>query len=421
MARFVLIPSPFVSHIRVFEALADRLVARGHHVAFLVNDGVRRHVVANAELRSVREEGRGGLEAIVRRAARPSGPFGILRTVADVAALTDALCRDGPAILGALKPDMLVGDEMEPATGLLAEHLRLPYASVAAALPIDPAPGIPLPYLSWSFDPSPDGLKRNRGGETVARLFLRRQRRVIEAWAGRFGLAPRGGVEDWLSPTLRIAQTVPGFDFPRPASPIFHAVGPIRAESPLAPALPLAIERGRPLVFLSFGTMQGHRLGLFRRLVRGAHDHGAQVLLAHCGRLGAKDAARTGADHVTDFVSLPAVMRQAALCITHGGLNTVMDALAAGVPLLVVPIAFDQPGVAARVVHHGVGEARSRVMVSCGRAEASIGRLLASSTARAKAAAIGREIAEAGGAELAVDLIENALKPNAVERQVALA
>jgi len=50
------------------------------------------------------------------------------------------------------------------------------------------------------------------------------------------------------------------------------------------------------------------------------------------------------------------LLKRAALCITHAGLNTVLEALAQGVPMVAIPIGYDQPGVAARIVHHGVGE-----------------------------------------------------------------
>ena len=49
------------------------------------------------------------------------------------------------------------------------------------------------------------------------------------------------------------------------------------------------------------------------------------------------------------------MLAQASAVVTHAGLNTVLDALEAGVPMLALPIAFDQPGVAARIEHAGVG------------------------------------------------------------------
>src|SRR5580658_8714154 len=50
------------------------------------------------------------------------------------------------------------------------------------------------------------------------------------------------------------------------------------------------------------------------------------------------------------------LLKGAALCITHAGLNTALEALTQGVPMVALPIGYDQPGVAARIVYHGVGE-----------------------------------------------------------------
>ena len=51
----------------------------------------------------------------------------------------------------------------------------------------------------------------------------------------------------------------------------------------------------------------------------------------------------------------PAVLPHASLVITHAGHGTVMAAIGAGVPLVCVPMGRDQPAVAARVTHHGLG------------------------------------------------------------------
>jgi UDP-glucoronosyl and UDP-glucosyl transferase len=50
------------------------------------------------------------------------------------------------------------------------------------------------------------------------------------------------------------------------------------------------------------------------------------------------------------------VLKRAALCITHAGINTALESLAEGVPMVAIPIGFDQPGIAARIAYHGVGE-----------------------------------------------------------------
>ncbi len=71
---------------------------------------------------------------------------------------------------------------------------------------------------------------------------------------------------------------------------------------------------------------------------------------------GVADAAALPGDPlVRAFWPQRGVLRQCAAAILHGGFNTVLDALAAGVPIVAVPIAFEQPATAARVAWTGTG------------------------------------------------------------------
>ena len=418
MAHFAFFCLPFYSHLRVFETLAVALVARGHRVTLLVNEGAA-NFVADRTLSVVEiaaQPGKGrDPAAIIDRAARPNGFFGILRTVADMAALTDAFCLGAPAVLRRIGADAIVGDQMEPAAGLVASHLGLPFASLASALPVNAGPGIPLPFLDWSYDPSEAGLKRNRGGDKIAGLLLRRQNRTIARWAGKFSLSPRQDLQACLSTGLQLAQTVASFDFPRPAGGPLHPVGPLRPVDPPAGAaadekpLPFAPRAGRPLVFASLGTLQGHRLVLFRGVAKACRNLGADLVVAHCGGLAPAEARSIDAFHVTDFVPQAAMLRVASVCVTHGGLNTVLDSLGAGVPLLALPIAFDQRGVGARIRHHGVGEAIRYDRAGLRAVEGCLARLLDDEGYRGRIAPIRQEIETAGGVRLAADLVERAL------------
>jgi zeaxanthin glucosyltransferase len=407
MAHFALICPPYFSHLRVFEALGSELIRRGHRATFLLNAGAEASLTGSPiPVRTVSAD----IEAkrAVANAARPTGPFGILRTVADSARLTDRLCAGGPEQVATLGADAIIGDQVEAAAGLLAAHLRLPFASVACGLPINSGPGIPLPFLGWRYDPSPKGIEWIEGGERVAQLLLRGQRRTIENWSERFGIARRSSLEDCLSPLAQVAQISSAFDYPRPEPTPFRAVGRIRSAVEEG-ELGFDVDPGRPFVFASLGTLQGGRLRLFKAIARACRGAGAQLLVAHCGLLSPRQAASIGADHVTDFAPQQAVLARADLCITHAGLNTVLDSLAAGVPLLALPIAFDQPGVAARIVHHHVGERIVPRRASSGRLKKQIERMLNEPAYRSNAARQAIALRQAGGLVAAVDYIERGL------------
>ena len=62
-----------------------------------------------------------------------------------------------------------------------------------------------------------------------------------------------------------------------------------------------------------------------------------------------------GAPVVVGYAPQLDLVRRSALTISHGGLNTALESLAWGVPMVVLPVAYDQPGVGARVEWSGVG------------------------------------------------------------------
>lgn len=400
MTRFALMCPPFWSHVRAFEALGEALVERGHEAVLVLNHGgadlSRSATVPAFEI--------GGRAEEAGRHAR-AGRQGVLRTVREAAKRTDALCREAPALLRHLGAEALLVDQMEPAGGLVARHLALPFLSVASALPVDPDPAIPPPFLDWPYDPSPKGLKRNRGGVRVANLVLAPQRRTIRRWTGRFALPETlATLESCLSPLGTISQSVESFDFPRAGERIF-AVGPLR-RTDVHDIPPLRREADRPLVFASFGTLQGHRLSLFRRVASACRRLGCRLAIAHCGLLTEREAASLDAELVADFLPQRALLREADVCITHAGLNTAIDALEMGVPCLALPFGFDQPGVAARLSYHGAGLSLRHRTCGVGRIETALARLLADPAFALAARHIGADIRSAGGSRRAAEIAE---------------
>lgn len=409
MPHFGLICPPFAAHLHSFSALGEELVRRGHRATFILNAGAE---VRGTDLPVVtvphREEDP-PVARVLRNATRPSGLLGTLRTIRESAAMTDQLCDGAPELIEQLGVDAIIGDQLEPAAGLLARAFGVPLVSLACALPINRAPGVPLPFLDWPYDPSPRGIERVHWAERIGDYLSSRQHAVIREWVEAAGLPPSlRSAEDCLG-EVQIAQVVPGYDFPRPEPVPFHAVGPLRRAEDDAGELPFTPDPSRPLVFASFGTLQGGRAGLWRRLARAVHAAGAQLVIAHGGQLSASQAARSGADEVHAFLPYRAILRHADLCITHGGSNTVLDALACGVPLLVKPFAFDQKGNSARIVHHRLGE-RLVSTWRTGALAAQVHRLLSDPRPREAAAGIAAEIARAGGTRRAADILEAALR-----------
>jgi UDP:flavonoid glycosyltransferase YjiC (YdhE family) len=113
---------------------------------------------------------------------------------------------------------------------------------------------------------------------------------------------------------------------------------------------------------------------------------------------------------LTEFVPHQSVLDHVDLVITHGGHGTVIRSLAAGVPVLVVPISRDQPDNAARVVHHGVG-AKVSPRASVPRFRREIGRLLADREVAVRAAELADRLRPDIGAPTALAALDDLLAP----------
>lgn len=406
---------PFPSHVAAMEALGSALRARGVRATLIHQTDVGAFVPPDGALDfqpvglSVRPPG--SLRRIIARAARPGGPIGIRRVVRDMAEGTAMLCAEAPDVLRRIGADAVISDQMEPAGGLIADRLGLPFASVAAAVPIDLEDAIPLPMLGWGYDPTAKGRKRNAAGLAVSDLLMAPLHRTIRDTSEAWGLGLRTRMQDCLSPLLSVWQLTPALDFPRDAAPPHaHGVGALRPERDAERPLDLDIRGGRPLVYISLGTLQSHRLSLLKRIARACRRIDAEVVVSHCGRLSREAARQIRAQHVVGDLPQRAMIARADLVVTHAGLNTVLDAAEAGVPVVCLPIAFDQPGVAARVEAAGMGRSLNYRTAGEGRIARAVEDVLSDPSYRVAAARIGRDLRQAGGAERAADLLIHAFR-----------
>jgi zeaxanthin glucosyltransferase len=108
------------------------------------------------------------------------------------------------------------------------------------------------------------------------------------------------------------------------------------------------------------------------------------------------------------------LLKRATLCITHAGLNTTLEALGQGVPVVAIPIGYDQPGVAARIAYHGVGEFVEVGDLTGERLSDLIQRVQANPNYRDRARYFQKVIAQTQGLDLAADVIEHAFKKNQI-------
>jgi hypothetical protein len=114
-----------------------------------------------------------------------------------------------------------------------------------------------------------------------------------------------------------------------------------------------------PLVYLTFGTVLGHMsiaAGVYRTALKAVERQDVRVLLTVGRRFD-----RTTLDpippnvHVEAWVDQRDVLAEADLVVCHGGSGTAFGALAAGLPLVVVPLFADQFDNGRRIADAGAG------------------------------------------------------------------
>jgi UDP:flavonoid glycosyltransferase YjiC (YdhE family) len=93
--------------------------------------------------------------------------------------------------------------------------------------------------------------------------------------------------------------------------------------------------------------------------------------------------------------------------LTHGGLNSVKECICLGVPMIVFPTGFDQPGNGARVVHHGLGLMEDIRKATPERLASMLDTVVGDSGYRARVRAMQAHFLAADASNRGVELVEH--------------
>jgi MGT family glycosyltransferase len=234
---------------------------------------------------------------------------------------------------------------------------------------------------------------------------------VVARWRRKWDLPPHRDPAESFSRLAQISQQPPAFDFPRrELPPHFHYVGPLRNPSGIEVPFPWERLDGRPLVYASLGTLQFSKGSVFRAFAAACASLDLQLVLAHCGGLDAQAVASLpGAPVAVHYAPQLQILARARLALTHAGLNTVLDSLSCGVPLVAVPITYEQPAIAARLQYTGTGLSLALRSVTPERLRSAMDAVLGAPSYSANALRVAQSIRSAGGAAKAAGIIEGLL------------
>ena len=402
MSKVLIYTSPARGHLYPMMDVALELRDAGHAVTVqTLAEEAPRVQAAGIEHRPISA----AIEALTLRDHEAGSPPAQLRAsyatwvergeheVADLRAATDELA-----------PDLLIVDANTFGAAAFAEAQGRPWAMF---LPyVLPVASPDVPAFGPGFAPPKHALHRLRDGIVRSMMTgaIRAPFRDHNALRAKLGVPALNGPFDLFERAdLLLYRTSEPFDYPRRDWPAnVRAIGPgLWTPAGTAPAWLADLPRPRTLVSVS--TEYQDDGAIVGTALQALADEPGSVIVT----TSAVDPSAFAVPHdrvrIERFVPHAAVVPEVDVVVTHGGMGTTQRALAAGVPVCVVPWGRDQSETARRVV---VAEAGT--MVPKGKLTPSA---LRSAVHEARARKPGAErvadgFARAGGAKRAVALIE---------------
>src|SRR5258706_11694078 len=394
-------------HLNPMTALARQLQARGHDVVFLDSSSA-------SDLPCVPGPEKDPINENRAQTSKMQGEDALKFALRLVMSQTEAILKSLPAIVQANRVDALLLDTIQFYAELGPMQLGMPYIHVSNALHLDYSGYTPLQVYGWPHETTPEALARNREGVAQWAKILGEANAVIRAHAESAGLeVDWEDLDSTLSPLASITQTPRAFDFESSHwSPQFHHTGPFHdGKGREQVDFPWKRLTGEPLIYASMGTILNGRLDVFRTIVAALAKHeGLQLVLSVGDQV---DPEQIGPVPSNAIIVKQApqleLLKQSSVCITHAGLNTVLESLAQGVPQVAIPVTYDQPGVAARIAHKKTGVVTSLEKLTAPHLSTLLDEVLNDSTYRNNARQIQKAVAETNGLSRAADLIEQSL------------
>lgn len=397
--RFLFLIVPAAGHINPSLALAEGLIARGHEVVYYLPEPFTALVAhTRARVRTLPPS----LALPVHKVPPQEGPvrFKVLRELM-IGHSADSL-QEVPRLVEWARedaPDAVVYDPMCLWGQLVAKALRRPSVTLYTTFPLHPRsellsrlmPRLDLD-LSWGVVSS------------VLRLLWTSERLHWSYKVPR--LRPRA-----MFMTQEELSLVP---FPREFQPEAHLfderyqfVGPLITPRPHHRVEPWveSLPEGRTL-YVSLGTMVTQRNDLFRLFYEAFGGTQWQVVLATGGR----DITAEVGPAPANFISRPRVpqlevLSRATLFVTHSGMNSTMEAMWYGVPVVGLPQMPEQSAVGEQAARSGLGLKLEEHELSVESLRKAVSTVAGEPRYRERAAELRAAVRRTGGAAQAVEAL----------------
>jgi MGT family glycosyltransferase len=188
----------------------------------------------------------------------------------------------------------------------------------------------------------------------------------------------------------------------------FKFVGPPILPRPKTASFPFDMLEKKPLIYISLGTIFNKREAFYRMCFEAFADKNWQFVMTVGQSMSQELLEAAPANFIVrKFVPQLEILQRTSVFITHGGMNSVSEALYYNVPLVVVPqSAADHPWIAKRIVELGVGKVLPPKKVTVRNLCRVVEEVLSNPTYTRAVTKVGESLRAAGGCRTAVDEIQ---------------
>ncbi|NEU75438.1 glycosyltransferase [Hassallia byssoidea VB512170] len=412
MAHIGLICPAMTGHLNTMLPLGRELQIRGHQVTlFGLLDNQRSTLAAGLNFQAIGESEfpAGAMTQLEAEQGKLVGSAALQYCISWLRKLAITFLEETPQALKQAGVDALLVDQVSPEGGTIAEYLNIPFATVCSGLILNRDKSVPPYGTLWSYSPNWWAPMRNRVAHIYYDFLERSIWEAIFKYRRKWNLPFYSSYDDYFSPLVQLSQQPAEFEFPRTTLPKwFHFTGPYHNSSGRkSVSFPYEKLTGQPLIYASLGTVMGHLVEIFKTIAEAVDGLDAQLVISLGGATSSQPLPElSGSPLVVEYAPQLELLQKTALTITHAGMNTTLECLSHGVPMVAIPICNDQPGVATRIAWTGSGEFVPVSQLSVPKLRTAIKRVLTENSYKKNATRLQQAIRQAGGINRAADIIE---------------
>jgi zeaxanthin glucosyltransferase len=412
-------------HLNPMLAMASQMKKQGYeNIFFAVADSEAAIRKAGHEFRLIghKEFPLGSKQRFCEEISRWRGSSAVKNLIRHYCQQTAMTLRDGFDAARKANIDALIVDQNQFAGGTVADRLRIPFINLIPTAPPNENRYAPHFIFYRKYQNSTFAQWRNQFEYFMIRKLLFPILQPINEQRHRWRLPLFRRYDDTFSRVLQLCQMPEAFEFPHKIElSYFEYCGPfIDASSRPWVEFPWDKLNGKPLIYASLGTvmtMLSKANELFTTIIESCSGLETQLVLSLGGSSYQLAASTKAMANKMDAIVVPyapqlELISRASAVIGHGGLNSTLETITKGVPLVAIPLGFDQAGVSARLRYHRAGIVQIEKQLNPASLRRSLLSILTEPHYRLAAKSLADKINKVNGLQRCAEKIKTVLTEN---------